>query len=653
MTSKTSQNSPIGITDTTFRDAHQSLFATRMRTEDMEPIASEIDSIGFHSVEVWGGATFDVCTRFLGEDPWERLRRLKKLMPKTPFQMLLRGQNLVGYRNYPDDVVEAFVQHAAENGMDIFRVFDALNDERNLETAGRAVKKAGKHFQGVICYSVTEEGHLGGPVFNLDYFVNKAMIMQDMGADSLCIKDMAGLLAPYDAYQLVSSLKEKLNIPVQLHMHYTSGMASMTALKAIEAGLDVVDACLAPFSLRTSQPAIEPLLNTLRGGPRDPGLDMNKLIELGEYLESIAPKYLHLLESHRAGIIDAKVLSHQIPGGMASNLASQLREADALDRLNEVFEDLPITRRELGYPPLVTPTSQIVGSQAVSNVLFGRYKMVSGQIKDYAYGLYGQPPVTVDPEVVKIALKGYPRGETPITGRPADYLDPELEKAKEDTKEIAKDLGDTLIYALYPTTGMKFLRIKYGLEPLPPDMKPKTLEEARRELDLMAKARAGQLVEKGQAEEGAPAPVAAPPQNRRGRLFNVYIGDELYQVEVDPVRGSNRHIVQEVEPVTRGQTSQPTVRTTPVVKAEQNVQSSTATAVKENQTAIEAPMPGTVIRYEVEEGQTVRAGDTVVILEAMKMENALPSPVGGVVKSLVCQNGAKVAKSDVLAIIEA
>ncbi len=650
MPSKKASANPVKITDTTFRDAHQSLLATRMRTEDMEPIASELDDIGFHSVEVWGGATFDVCTRFLAEDPWERLRRLKKLMPRTPFQMLLRGQNLVGYRNYPDDVVEAFVEHAAETGMDIFRVFDALNDERNLETAGKAVKKAGMHFQAVICYSVTEEGHLDGPIFNLDYFVNKALIMESMGADSLCIKDMAGLLAPYDAYELVKALKAKLSIPLQLHMHYTSGMAAMTALKAIEAGIDIVDACLAPFALRTSQPAVEPLITTLRGGPRDTNLDLEKLIELGDYLESIAPKYSHLLQSNKAGIVDVKVLSHQIPGGMTSNLISQLKEADALDKLDEVLKDLPVTRKELGYPPLVTPTSQIVGSQAVSNVLFGRYKMVSGQVKDYAYGLYGQPPAPMDPEVVKAVLKGYPRGEEPITGRPADYLEPELEQAKEDAKDIAKDIGDVLTYALYPTTGMKFLRMKYGLEPIPPEMRPKTLDEARKDQELVAKAKAGLLAEKS-APEPSLTPPPPPSKSPRSRLFNVYIGDEHYQVEVDPARGTNRPSVSRVKPTLSqpvAATPQPASRPEP--QAPQTAAGSLT--VGERQKAIEAPMLGIVIRYEVEVGQQVKSGDTVVILEAMKMENALPSPVDGVVKVLPCQPGAKVAKSDILAIID-
>ncbi|MCH8109258.1 MAG: pyruvate carboxylase subunit B, partial [Chloroflexi bacterium] len=411
---------PIKITDTTFRDAHQSLMATRMRIADMEPIAAEMDSMGFHSLEVWGGATFDVATRFLAEDPWERLRTFKRLMPKTPLMMLLRGQSLVGYRAYANDVVDAFVQRSAEVGIDIFRVFDALNDEWNLEKASQAVKASGKHLQLAICYSLTEEGRLGGPIYNLEYYVSKARRFQDMGADSICLKDMGGLMAPYDAYELVTTLKSVVSVPLQLHTHYTSGMASMTLLKAIEAGIDVVDTCLAPLALRTAQPAIEPLEVTLRGTDRDCGLDLAKILRMGDYLESILPKYRQHMENPRAAVIDVKVLSHQIPGGMASNLISQLREADALDRLDEVLIEIARTRKELGNPPLVTPMSQMIGSQAVSNVLFGRYKMMSDQVKDYAYGMYGRSPAPLDPAVMDMALNGYERGREPFTGKPAD-----------------------------------------------------------------------------------------------------------------------------------------------------------------------------------------------------------------------------------------
>ncbi len=480
---------PIRITDTTFRDGHQSSLATRMRTEDMVPIAEEMDSVGFHSIEMWGGATFDVCHRFLGEDPWERVRVLKKLMPKTPFQMLLRGQNLVAYRNHPDDVVEVFVEKSAEVGIDIFRCFDAVNDERNFETAFKVIKRCGKHIQGTICYSLTER-RMGGPVYNLNYYLEKAKILEEMGADSLCIKDMAGLLAPYDAYELVKALKKAIRIPIQLHTHYTSGMGSMTYLKAIEAGVDIIDTALAPFALRSSQPAVEPILVALEGTPWDPKLDLSKLLKLGEYLETIAPKYRDFLDTTRMAVIDTSVLRHQIPGGMISNMISQLKQQKALHRLDEVYAELPQTRKDLGYPPLVTPTSQIVGVQAVLNVLFGRYKMVSRETQDYVYGLYGRPPIPISDEIKKLVLKGYKRGKEPITCRPADLIEPEMEKVKEETKGLAKDIYDTLICALFPQTGTQFLKWKYGLEPIPDKVKPKTLEDVKREDEAIAKAKA-------------------------------------------------------------------------------------------------------------------------------------------------------------------
>jgi len=483
------EKKPIKITDTTFRDGHQSSLATRMRTEDMVPIAQELDEVGFHSVEMWGGATFDVAHRFLGEDPWERVRVLKKLMPKTPFQMLLRGQNLVAYRNHPDDLVEAFVEKSAEVGIDIFRCFDAVNDERNFETAFKVIKRMGKHIQGTICYSLTER-RMGGPVYNLNYYLEKAKMLEDMEADSLCIKDMAGLLAPYDAYELIKALKKTIKIPIQLHTHYTSGMASMTYLKAIEAGVDIVDTALAPFALRSSQPAVEPIVAALEGTPWDPELDLSKLLKLGEYLETIAPKYRDFLDTTKMAVIDTSVLKHQIPGGMISNMVSQLKQQKALHRIDEVYAELPQTRKDLGYPPLVTPTSQIVGVQAVLNVLFGRYKTVTMETQDYVYGLYGKPPVPISDEIKKLVLKGYKKGKEPITCRPADLIKPELDKAKEETKGLARDLCDTLTYALYPKTGVEFLKLKYGLEPIPEKLKPKTLEDVKREDEAIAKAKA-------------------------------------------------------------------------------------------------------------------------------------------------------------------
>jgi len=478
---------PIKIQDNTFRDGHQSLLATRMRTEDMLPIAEKMDSVGFWAMEVWGGATFDTMHRFLGEDPFERIRTLKKYIKKTPFSMLLRGQNLVGYRNYADDVAKLFVDKSCEAGMDIFRVFDALNDYRNFQTVVERIKANGKHFQGTICYSLTER-RMGGEVFNLDYYLEKAAELENMGADTLCIKDMAGIMAPFDMAKIITEMKKKITIPIHLHTHYTSGMGSMIYLEAIKAGVDIVDTCLAPFALRTSQPAVEPIVATLYGTVRDPGFDLPTLLELGDYMETIAPKYRDYLAKNKMSVIDTGVLAHQVPGGMISNLVSQLIQAKALDRLNEVYKDVAITRKELGTPPLVTPTSQIVGVQAVLNVLFGRYKMVTNEVKDLVYGLYGKTPTPVDPEVQKKVLKNYKRGETPITGRAADYLEPELDMVSEKFKDLAKDDYDLVLCALYPSTGEKFLKWKYGLEERPIEVEPKTLEDIRKEDEAMAAA---------------------------------------------------------------------------------------------------------------------------------------------------------------------
>ena len=461
-----------------------------------------------------------------------------------------------------------------------------------------------------------------------------------MGADSLCIKDMAGLVAPYDAYDLIKALKAELKIPVQFHTHYTSGMASMSCLKAAEAGVDIIDCALAPFALRSSQPAMEPIVVALQGTPRDTGLDLAHLFKLGQYIESIAPKYRDFLDTTKMAVIDTGVLVHQIPGGMTTNLVSQLREAGALDRINEVYAELPKTRAELGYPPLVTPTSQIVGIQAVQNVLMGRYKMISGQVKDYIYGLYGKSPAPIDPKVQKIALKGYERGEEPVTCRAADMLEPEMEQAKDATKDIAKDDGDVLVYALYPTTGMRFLRWKYGLEEPPPETKLKTVEDVKREDDLIAKAKAGKLVEKVEK----PAPAKGPGL----RVYNVVVGDEYYQVEVEPTGGAR---------ITTMSANRPPAA--PVAPPRENPKAAEPTAAQATKAApevdaagaVKAPMPGLIIRYEVEVGQQVKAGDTVVILEAMKMESALPAPTDGTVKELRFKPGDRVAKDDVLAII--
>ena len=481
------EKNPLKIQDNTFRDGHQSTLATRMRTEDMLPIAEKMDEVGFWAMEVWGGATFDTMHRFLGEDPFDRIRTLKQYIKKTPFSMLLRGQNLVGYRNYADDVAKLFVDQSCEAGMDVFRVFDALNDFRNFQTVVERIKANGKHFQGTICYSLTER-RMGGDVFNLDYYLGKAREIQDMGADSLCLKDMAGIMSPFDIAKIITELKKEITIPLHLHTHYTSGMASMVYLEAIKAGVDIVDTCLAPFALRTSQPAVEPMVASLYETDRDTGFDLPLLLELGDYMESVAPKYRDYLAKHKMSVIDTGVLAHQVPGGMISNLVSQLKEAKALDRLDEVYREVAVTRRELGTPPLVTPTSQIVGVQAVLNVLFGKYKMVTNEVKDLVFGLYGKTPTAVYPEVQEIVLKGYKRGQTPVTGRAADYLEPELEGVREKVKGLARDDFDVLIVALYPNTGEQFLKWKYGLEERPDSVKPKTLEDIRKEDEAMAAA---------------------------------------------------------------------------------------------------------------------------------------------------------------------
>ena len=455
-------SAPLKILDTTLRDGHQSLLATRMKTEDMIPIAERMDEVGYWACEIWGVATFDTMHRFLKENPWERPQILKKYIKKTPFSMLLRGQNLVGYRNYADDVVKAFVQKACDVGIDVFRVFDALNDFRNFETSVEIIKANGKHFQGTICYSLTER-RMGGEVFNLDYYLNKAKQLEELGADTICIKDLAGLIAPYDAYELISALKKNFKVPIHLHTHYTSGMASMSYLKAAEAGVDIVDCALAPFALRTSQPAVEPIVAALLGTPRDTGMDLNLLVELSQKLEEVAVNYRQLLDDTKMAAIDTGVLLHQVPGGMISNLVNQLKEQKAIDRLAEVYAEIPQTRRELGTPPLVTPTSQIVGVQAVMNVLLGKYNFVSKETRGLVQGLYGRTPTAIDPEVAaKVLKKGKDGRYEEFDCRPGDVIEPEMNKVREQSADYAKTEEEQLICALFPSTGKAFLEERDG-----------------------------------------------------------------------------------------------------------------------------------------------------------------------------------------------
>ncbi len=632
---------PVKIMDLSIRDGHQSLFATRGRTEDMIPVAELMDEVGFWAIETWGGATFDTMHRFLNEDPWQRLRTLKRYIKKTPFSMLLRAQNLVGYRNYADDLAYAFVDRAAENGMDVFRTFDALNDYRNFETVVKGIKKAGKHFQGCICYTLTEP-RLGGEVYNLDYYTDRAKTLEDMGADSICIKDMAGLLAPYDAYPLIKALKKAVKAPIHLHSHFTSGMSPMTHLKAIEAGVDIIDTCMTPYAYRTSHAAVEPLVMALLGTSRDTGFDIKKLAVINEILEKeVMPKYKHLLDDSKVSIIDINVLLHQTPGGMLSNLVNQLREMDALDKIGEVYKELPKVRKDLGQIPLVTPTSQIVGVQTVNNVLHDtpdeRYKMITGQVKDLCYGLYGKTAVPINAELQKKALKGYPRGETPITCRPAEVLEPELEKAKAEIGDLAVDLDDLILYAQFPVTGKKFLEWKYGKSEPPASVKPITLEEVKKKDEIIKKAKAGKLIEpKGDA----------PLKSQAVRTFNVFVDNEYFDVAVDPTGAMQAVSV-----------AQPTAAAAPVPAKAATVAPAQVSAPEPvaaasiDGTLLLAPMPGMIIKYEKKNGDTVKKGDTLVVLEAMKMENALVAPCDGTVQGIKFASGDTVAKGAVLCVI--
>ena len=644
---------PIKIQDLTFRDGHQSLFATRVRTEDLLHVAELMDQVGFYSMEVWGGATFDVMHRYLGEDPWERIRVLKKHITKTPFSMLLRGQNLVGYRNYPDDIVETFVQRCCDNGIDIFRVFDALNDFRNFQTAVKIIKKNNKHFQGAICFSLTEQ-RMGGEIYNIEYYVSKAKQLEDMGADTICIKDMAGLIAPYDAYDLIRALKENVKVPVHLHTHITSGMGDLSLFKAIEAGVDIIDTCVGPYAYRTSHPAIEPLVISLLGTNRDTGFDIKLLNKIGKEMEKDIPKYMQFADTTKFSIIDTDVIIHQTPGGMISNLINQLRQMDALDRLDDVFKEIPRVRKDLGQIPLVTPTSQIVGIQAVNNTLFdsyeGEYSHITEEVKDLCYGLYGKTPMPINPEVQKKALKGYPRGEKPITVRPGDILEPGLEKAKQEAEGLAKDIDDVLIVALYNVTGKKFLRIKYGLEPMPEEMKPITLEEVKRQQELCEKAKAGLLVE--------PPVKKQVPKPEGLRQFDVFVDDEYFLVEVS--EKGVPHIVHSAKvasnpQVQPSQTSNPQSSPQPVKNNPQPVpnQSSVQTASTAVEgTPVTAPMPGMLVRYEKKVGDKVKVGETLLVLEAMKMYNNIPSPVEGTVVSTPLNAGDSVGKGDVMIVVK-
>ncbi|MEG0775556.1 oxaloacetate decarboxylase subunit alpha [Clostridium sp.] len=461
---------PIKITETALRDGHQSLIATRLTTGEILPILEKMDKAGYYALEVWGGATFDSCLRFLNEDPWERLREIRKTVKSTKLQMLLRGQNLLGYKHYADDVVEAFIKKSVENGIDIIRVFDALNDLRNLETSIRVIKEAGAHCQCAISYTTSK-------VHNLDYYVKLSKDMEGLGADSICIKDMAGILTPNSAYELVSRLKEALNIPIELHTHCTSGIASMTYLKAVEAGVDIIDTAISPFSEGTSQPATESMVVTLKEGERAPNLDIKLLSEIADYFKPIREKY------RENGILNPKVmdvepntLTYQVPGGMLSNLLSQLKAQGASDKYEAVLKEIPRVREDLGFPPLVTPLSQMVGTQAVFNILAGeRYKMVPKEIKEYVKGLYGASPAPISKEIREKIIGN----DEVVTTRPADLLQPEMEKYKKEVGELATSLEDVLSYALFPQVAKKFFEDRLQGNAVAVDVEKKTEEKLK------------------------------------------------------------------------------------------------------------------------------------------------------------------------------
>ncbi|WP_048145100.1 sodium-extruding oxaloacetate decarboxylase subunit alpha [Methanothrix harundinacea] len=565
----------VRITETVFRDAHQSLLATRMRTRDMLPIAEKLDEVGFFSMEVWGGATFDSCIRYLNEDPWERLRALKLAMPNTPLQMLLRGQNLVGYRHYADDIVVKFVERAAKNGVDVFRIFDAVNDIRNMTVAIKAAKDMDAHVQGCVCYTTS-------PVHSIEQFTKMAVELADLGCDSLCIKDMAGLILPHDAYDLVASMKEETSIPVDLHSHCTSGMAPMSFLFGCEAGVDILDTAISPLGWGTSHPPTESIVAALEGTPYETGLDLKLLTEIKRYFEKLMEVYAPLFNPIAARV-DSNVLVYQVPGGMLSNLVSQLVEQKALDKYDEVLAEFPRVREDLGYPPLVTPTSQIVGSQAVLNVLTGeRYKAVPKEVKDYVKGLYGRSPGEINPKIRAEILED----EEPITVRPADLIPPEYEKMKAEAegKGLVRREEDVLTYALYPQVAEKFLK---------GEAKEEVLKKA-----LPADLQTGAI-------GGKPA------------AFNVEVDGESYLVKVAPA-GISIEAVEPKAPKDGVTVPMQGVIIRYLIKKGDKVSKGDAVAVLEAmkmENKVSANKDGVVAEIYAEVGATVAPGDILMSID--------------------------------------
>ena len=592
----------LGITDVVLRDAHQSLLATRLRLDDMLPICSKLDKVGFWSLECWGGATFDACIRYLGEDPWDRLRALKKALPKTPLQMLLRGQNLLGYRHYADDVVEKFVERCAVNGVDVFRIFDAMNDPRNFEKAIQATVACGKHAQGTISYTVS-------PVHTIDMWVDLARRLEDMGSHSIAIKDMAGLLKPYDAFELVTRLKKAVKVPIHMQCHATTGLSTSTIIKAAEAGIDNVDTAISSMSMTYGHSATEAVVAALQGQPRDTGLDIELLEEVAAYFREVRKKYAKFEGTLRG--VDSRILVAQVPGGMLTNMESQLKEQGALDQFDAVLHEIPKVRKDLGYLPLVTPTSQIVGSQAVINVLMGeRYKSITKETQGVLRGEYGATPAPVNQRLQKKVLGK----DQPITCRPADLLEPELEKLTTELNELVKKQGvtlakdeidDVLTYALFPQIGFKFLENRgnpSAFEPVP------TLEDA--------------APAKAQSVEASEYDVTV-----NGRNFRV----ETPSAGVLTVNGRN----YKVDVAVAGQ--QPVVQ---------------GTAAKGEGEVVKAPMAGHILRINVAPGQHVEPNTVVIVMEAMKMETEIRTRTGGIVATLAVKVGETVASQDDLLTLE-
>ena len=592
----------IKITENSLRDGHQSLLATRMRTEDLLQAAEIFDSIGFHSLEVWGGATYDTCLRYLKEDPFERLYAFKKVCVKTPLQMLLRGQNLIGYRHYADDVVDEFIKLSSQAGMDIFRIFDAFNDSRNLKTSIESVKKYGKHAQGAICYTTS-------PVHTIQSFVEYAKELVKMGCDSIAIKDMAGLLTPFVAYDLIKALKEEIGVSLSLHTHSTAGFAFGAHLKAVEAGVDVLDLANSALSEGTSHPCTQSMVATLQGSKWDSGLDLEPMEKAAEILRKNRRKYKKFESQYNQ--IDTRVLLSQIPGGMISNMANQLKEQNALDRMDSVMSEIPKVRADFGYVPLVTPSSQIVGTQAVLNVLMGeRYKTITTETRNVIKGLYGRTPAALNESLVKKVLG---EGEKIIDVRPADLLEPELEKARQDSKEFAKSPQDVISFAIFGNIAKTFL-----LERNANALKPEPLESFEEKCD-----------------------------SKLPKDFNIVVNGEHYEIKVE---GSGER-TDEVRPFfirVDGELKEVFVESIDT-SLESKIHKEQKAGALPQATApghAKSPMPGTLTKLKVQVGDKVKLGDTLAIVEAMKMENEVLSPIDGVVKEIYATQGMQIG-SDV------